>query len=185
MYKKLIFQFIPIILIFLFVVYPKNAIFWSNTILGKIIAIIIVLFYSTVDIAYGIMVSLLFVLYYQMGNQYSEGMENDLRKQFEKQYCENGVLKYKTMQVKPEMTEHIFPEIEYEDETLKCNPCDSTCNYKIIEERITNESKIQEPKNSKDWVWTQWFSTTKTDDKKPIKPPQDSIGVKTEPFSFF
>lgn len=158
MYKKLIFQFIPIVIIFLFVVYPDFAISWSNTILGKIITVSIILFYSTIDIAYGIMVSLLIVLYYQLGNGYSEGMENDLRKQFEKQYCVNGVLKYKTMQVNPEMSEHIFPEIEYEHESLKCNPCDASCNYKIIEERITNESELQKPKNSKDWIWTKWAS---------------------------
>jgi len=185
MYKNIIFQFIPIIIIFMFTVYPNVAIFWSNTILGKIIATAIVLFYSTVDVSYGIMASLLIVLYYQMGNQYSEGMENDLRNQFEKQYCENGVLKYKSMQVKPEMTEHVFPEIEYEHESLKCNPCNATCKYKVIEERVANESELQEPKNSRDWVWTKWFSDTVTNEQNSVKEPQDSIGVKSEPFSFF
>jgi hypothetical protein len=133
MYKPIIFQFIPIIIIFLFAVYPNFAIYLSNTILGKIIATAIVLFYSTIDISYGIMATLLIILYYQLGHHYSEGMETDLRNQFQKQYCENGVLKYKSMDVKPEMSDHIFPEIEYEHESLKCNPCDASCKYNIIE----------------------------------------------------
>lgn len=184
MYKKLVFQFIPIIIIFLFLSYPKISIFWSNTILGKIISLLIILFYSKIDVSYGLMVCLIIIIYYQSLNHYAEGMEgidNNVRTQFEKKNCVNGSLKYKTMDVKTEMSQHIFPEISFENE--KCNPCDTNCDYKIIEEKLINEEELQEHKSSKEWVWSKLSSITQNL-QNPIIPPKESIGVKTEPFSF-
>lgn len=48
---------------------------WSNTSLGKLIIISIVLFYASIDKLYGILVCLLFILFYQ-----SDTVENMLNK---------------------------------------------------------------------------------------------------------
>jgi len=63
--KQILIEFIPIILIFLLLTYTEKMIQWSNTGLGKFIIILIILFYYFIDKLYGILVCLLFILFYQ------------------------------------------------------------------------------------------------------------------------
>jgi hypothetical protein len=65
----------------------------------------------------------------------------ELMAAFRKEHCVNGVLLQKGMEIRPEMTEHIFREFKPDNEWNRCNPCDSTCSFSIIEERIQNEIK--------------------------------------------
>jgi hypothetical protein len=58
-------EIIPFVLLLLFILYPSNFILLSNTILGKIIAIIITAFYIFQDILSGTLVGLIFVCFYQ------------------------------------------------------------------------------------------------------------------------
>jgi hypothetical protein len=81
-----------------------------------------------------------------------EGMTTKRHSQFKKTYCRQGKLKYKNMDVKKDMIEHIFPEIKFL--YRPCNPCDNTCSFSIIEERLTNEQTLLRPKNSNEWYWT-------------------------------
>ena len=60
--------------------------------------------------------------------------------EFRKQYCEGNILKYKDMNVRGDMIEHIFPEVEYKED--KCNPCSETCDFSIIENRIKTENQL-------------------------------------------
>jgi hypothetical protein len=143
------FVFIPILLITLFVLIPNQVIIVSHTILGKIIVIILILFYAFKDWMYGILVCLLVIFYYQseiyetMLNYSSvigettilgENINTDLtyipNSEFQEKYCENGLLKFKGMVVKPEMSEHIFPEINFKGN--RCNVCETNCIYKIV-----------------------------------------------------
>ncbi len=66
---------------------------------------------------------------------------NAAKDEFIKEKCKNGVLMYKDFPVKSEMAEHIYSEIKFNEKT-KCNPCDRTCNYNIIEAKLETESKL-------------------------------------------
>jgi hypothetical protein len=67
MLKPIIFlsEMIPFLLLLLLILYPTSFILTSNTILGKIVAIGIVLFYLLQDILTGIFVALIFLCFYQ------------------------------------------------------------------------------------------------------------------------
>jgi hypothetical protein len=66
---------------------------------------------------------------------------NVARDTFIKEKCKNGVLMYKDFPVKPEMADHIFSEIQFNTKT-RCNPCDPTCNYSIIEAKLSTETEL-------------------------------------------
>jgi len=63
--KTTVAQFIPIILIITLLSYSKEFVNMSNTILGKIFAICIVLFYTSLDKYMGLVLCLLVIVYYQ------------------------------------------------------------------------------------------------------------------------
>ena len=190
--RRIIFQFLPMILIFLFVKYPRKFAEFSNGILGKLFAVIIIIFYVSVDYVYGLLVCLLIIFYYQTDfmERMCEGFEGvdpienptpttidlenieipkdgnilygpnlevskegfveikdvysstdsetislDDRDKFCKLHCKNGHLINKGQIVKPEMAEHVFPEIETKD---RCNICDPSCQFKMIDNRFPN-----------------------------------------------
>lgn len=73
-------DFIPIILVYLFVSQPKEMIYFSNTSLGKLFVVSILIFYSSISLAHGILVCSLFILYYQTDLvEYQRYHYNDLR----------------------------------------------------------------------------------------------------------
>jgi hypothetical protein len=65
---------IPIIIFYLLLAYTKGAITFSNSILGKLVAIILIAFYANVDPILGLLVCILVIIYYQ--SDYVEGMLN-------------------------------------------------------------------------------------------------------------
>ena len=73
---------------------------------------------------------------------------NVAKDEFIKEKCKNGVLMYKDFPVKSEMADHVYSEIKFNGKT-KCNPCDRTCNYNIIEAKLATEQKLI-PKTSND-----------------------------------
>jgi hypothetical protein len=99
--------------------------------------VLIVAFYSYIDKYYGAFVVGLILLYYSFIDSlvYSEGfreqLPNEIRKEFESQYCDNGRLHFKNMNVKLDQIQHIFPEVVFHENT--CNPCDKNCDFNIIE----------------------------------------------------
>jgi hypothetical protein len=192
-FRRIISQFLPMILIFLFVKYPRKFAELSNSILGKLFAVIVIIFYVSIDYVYGLFVCLLIIFYYQTDfvERMCEGFENgntidmengnsidlenieipkdgnilygpDLenpqegfeelkdvystteseslslgdREKFCKVHCKNGHLINKGQIVKPEMSEHVFPEIESKD---RCNICDPSCKFKMIENRFPKQ----------------------------------------------
>ena len=204
---EIIIQFIPIIIIFTLLKFSKEFVNFSFTILGKLIAILIIVFYSAIDIMVGLCVCGLVILYYQSDyvenmlnisdvlqvddvlpnmsdleidydvvgipddgmylvpmatnnaikkprqksylkkcQNKCEGMTNysdnkpDLIEQFKKENCVGGELKYKNMNVKNDMTEHVFSELAFDNRP--CNACNNTCKYSIIEGKIKTEEKM-------------------------------------------
>ena len=197
--NKIITQFIPIIVIFLLLSYSKEFIEFSDTILGKLFAVVVVMYYTILDVKIGLLVCSLVVYYYQSdvvenmlnidslfekdssedeeeGEDNVEGMENmscamkkktenmssldeiygkelyvekslEGVKKFRKDNCDGNALKYKNMNVKNEVVEHVFPEVVYKQE--KCNPCADTCDISIKDSKLKTEKDII-PKFSKD-----------------------------------
>jgi len=202
--EKTISQFIPMILIFLFLRYTRDSVALSHTVLGKLFAVSLILFYTKIDVVYGLVVCLLVICYYQ--SDYVEGMKTDdetdptsdknidphLKKhrgnktedtlnntgvsteeiekdqseggqegfrdiegfaeynqlydkppsdfgqavtfpnknqKFIQQHCEHQSLKYKNQPVRPDMAQHIFNEIAFDD--TPCNVCSKGCTFVV------------------------------------------------------
>lgn len=290
--NKIIAGILPIILVSLLFLYKEDTIEFSHTILGRLIAVSIILFYISCNILYGLLACLLVILYYQFDfvesrsnlkinmvhlEGFQEGAEpmdqfmkkidekidakvgdiktditnlkndikgfktditdfktdvsnvkgdinivktdistvktdvtnnstdilklmntapkketsgftnysyDDLKKEpnnksqfkqyFKNQNCKKGELKFKNITVRNEIAPHIFPELKYENEP--CNPCNDTCNFSIIEEKIKNEDALMKPVNSNNIP-----QTTNKDTSATIP----SIGVVSEPFSTY
>jgi hypothetical protein len=71
---EIIIQFIPILIIYALLSYSNMFVKFSFTILGKLIAILIIILYTKIDIAVGIFICGLIILYYQ--SDYVENMLN-------------------------------------------------------------------------------------------------------------
>lgn len=63
---NILIEFIPIILIFLYVSYTTPFIIISNSILGKILAVTIIVYCTSVDQVYGMLSCLLIIWYYEL-----------------------------------------------------------------------------------------------------------------------
>jgi hypothetical protein len=73
---------------------------------------------------------------------------NTVRDEFIKEKCKNGVLMYKDFPVKSEMADHVYSEIKFTT-NKKCNPCDRTCDYNIVEAKLKMQESLM-PKSSND-----------------------------------
>lgn len=60
--------------------------------------------------------------------------------QFRNEHCKGTTLMHKDMKVKPDMVEHIYPNIQFNNG--KCNICDRTCDFSIIETRLKTEKAL-------------------------------------------
>ena len=85
--------------------------------------------------------------------------KQELLNNFRKQNCDvNGTLKNDTRPIPHEMTDHVFREIQFPNNSSKCNPCNESCEFSIVEERINREEGLR-PVSSKDEPidWNQFF----------------------------
>lgn len=85
--------------------------------------------------------------------------KSELLHNFRKDKCDtNGIMKFNGAVVHPEMADHVFREIQFSNNFAKCNPCDESCEFSIVEERINREEKLR-PSSSKDMDidWGQFF----------------------------
>jgi len=63
--KTILVNFIPIFLLFGLLSYTEKFIHISGSVLGKLFAVFIILFYTTIDILHGVLATSLIILYYQ------------------------------------------------------------------------------------------------------------------------
>ena len=85
--------------------------------------------------------------------------KQELLNNFRKQNCDvNGKLKINSRPVPHEMTDHVFREIQFPNNSSKCNPCNESCEFSIVEERINREEGLR-PVSSKDEPidWNKFF----------------------------
>jgi hypothetical protein len=185
-----IMQFVPIVLLLVYLVYPYKFHIASNSVLGKLCAIMMIMYYTRMDFIYGTISCFIVILYYQMlvveenfepssvktkdSKRDPELVDPELvdpelvdpeiitieqfhaaKDEFIKEKCKNGVLMYKDLPVKSEMADHIYSEIKFNTQQ-KCNPCDRTCDYNIIEAKLKTEQELI-PKTSKNLL--DYFSS--------------------------
>ena len=197
--KTTIAQFIPIIITMLLLSYSKEFVQFSHSILGKLTALALILFYTYLDKYLGGVICLSIIIYYQSeyvenmlntddimdklvekfeqnknaedDNQQVSGVEQtasvkqqpklnesmsilsriygsksntnegmSVIDQFRDEHCKGTTLMHKDMKVKQDMIEHIYPNIQFNKG--KCNICDSTCDFSIIENRLKTEKAL-------------------------------------------
>jgi hypothetical protein len=144
------------------IVYTDETVFIANTPLGKFLFIVLLLYYTRLDSLYGLLFCLSGIIFYSYLDMVEEGLENlskmnvltehmeDIRSEdFQKKYCENGVISYKGNPVRPELIQHVYPELHIP--SGDCNPCLANCEVSIISEKIRIEEELQTPKNSNDF----------------------------------
>ena len=128
---------IPIIFLTFFILYPNELVIFCNTILGKLTLLVTIVYYTSVDMLYGVFTSLLVIAFYQL-NMYETMTLMDMAKdssidektEFRNQYCQNGDVIFKHTILHPEITEHIFPEITFHGDN-HCNVCESNCSFSL------------------------------------------------------
>jgi hypothetical protein len=248
--NRVVMQFIPIILVLLLSLYTRRFVEVGHSVLGKLFAVVIIIFYTKLNMLYGVFACVVIILFYQLtegtivegmkkskksqakqavppkpppqvvpppakqavpppakqaplaaaagtatatvpsgqsapeeeddkdvedgtnlpddsnddsNDVDTEGFEpyqsiypviniedfNAAKEEFIKEKCKNGIVMYKDMPVKPEMVDHIFSEVNFTTKT-KCNPCDRTCAYSIVESKMATEEELSRPKNSND-----------------------------------
>jgi hypothetical protein len=76
----LIYGFIPIALIVTFVIEPNTFIMISQTVLGKLLAISLIILYTSYNLLYGVFIALSFIIYYQINYVEGFSLENENKK---------------------------------------------------------------------------------------------------------
>jgi hypothetical protein len=146
---NVVMQFIPIVLALFYGFYTREFRIIAHTVLGKLFTVTLILYYTKINYLYGTIVCVLAIFYYRMTDSSIEGfakmVDNKMLLLGDK--CDNGVLMHKGIPVNPEMTSHIYPEIQFPNDKA-CNPCDKTCDFTIIE----TGRELAEPKNSRDFM---------------------------------
>ena len=187
-------QFIPIILVLVYASYKPWFVDAAHTVLGKVIAIMLIVYYTSIDYVYGTLCCVIVIAFYQMNEieGFVEGANGKKRKKrnaakvqasdqaepedikeepaveeetvdeeepaveefsnqvasfssardtFIRDKCLNGVLMHKGFPVKSEMADHVYSEIKFNTRS-RCNPCDKTCDYSIVEAKIDTETEL-------------------------------------------
>jgi hypothetical protein len=234
--NSVVMQFIPILLILAYATYRHEFTKLSHSVLGKLFAVMLILYYTRMDIVYGTVCCIIVIWYYQRTE--IEGMESVVEKkeeeekekdkkedntevaddgtnlpplkeqldelapleessnlegfetfekpivitidqfnvakdEFIKEKCKNGVLMYKDFPVKSEMADHVYSEIKFNGKN-KCNPCDRTCDYNIIEAKLETEKKLI-PKTSNELfdAFKQFFGMSEPFEPREPRFPYD------------
>jgi hypothetical protein len=196
---SIVMQFIPIILVLVYASYKPWFVDAAHTVLGKVIAILLIIYYTSIDYIYGTLCCVIVIAFYQMHEieGFVEGAKEKKRKRkrkratkakpaaktqasaedadvteseetaeeeetveefsnqvdafasafssardtFIRDKCLNGVLMHKGFPVKSEMADHVYSEIQF-NTPARCNPCDQTCDYSIVEAKIDTETEL-------------------------------------------
>ena len=178
-YSKCFCDFSLIILIFIFLTYPTEMEHFSHSILGKLCAVILIAYYTTQNLIYGLLFCLVVIYYYQLhhfsadtkkvaegftsvdfyeSGKYTDYVEpvvyperDPSELDFIQNHCDKaGNLNYKEFDINPEMVEHVFPEVQTSGHSV-CNPCNPMCKFSVINNKLRTEAEIVKPKSSNEW----------------------------------
>jgi hypothetical protein len=180
-------EFIPIFLLFLFIAYPRSFVPFSHTVLGRLFVVLLIAFYSTIDIIYGALACVIVILYYQ--TDYAEGMRSinepftEIVKSVESDKSDKSV--DSSTDPRTEISGAPTGGIVNGSTNVSSIPSSTPTTFSasdISNKRLDTETDVQTPKSSNDWASTVWKNIYSL--YKPTA-PVDSTGVKTEPFSEF
>ena len=125
-------QFIPIVVIFLLLSQYQGCVKFSHTILGKIMAAFVILFYTTIDKVLGLFVCALIILFYQMD-------------------CRENMLNIESFDTIEEEEEEEEDELEYNETkpAKSCNACgvkniETFENYESSENTVIENGPVQD-----------------------------------------
>lgn len=148
---KIVMQFIPMLLLVFYGFYSNEFVVLSQSVLGKLFAVIAIMYYAKMNKTMGVIACLLIVLYYQ------EVGGSSLIKSYLTQTgvegfdgCVNGQLMHQGIPVKKDMAAHVFSEIESTD--YPCNPCDPGCGAKHPSANMSVQEELMHPKVSRDYM---------------------------------
>lgn len=164
-------DFILILIICLVAFFPERMVPFSNTTLGRLLAIAVIIYYTKLDKMVGVLFCMCIIYFYQMdefdymlnlsegflwditlspydNNVYTEFNQELLKRQdeFRKKNCVGGSLVNKGVSIQPDMTEHVFPEVRFDD--TPCNPCNPTCKFSILTNKLKTEDELMRPRAS-------------------------------------
>ena len=172
---------ITLVTFFVYFCYTYSFIKFTTSVLGKLVIVMLMIFYTSIHKIYGVLFCLLVIFFYQLENVkwVTEGffdtsslylspptvdkkcgcnkchlcdsknrpiqqkdyltvvdLEENIRKkdksEFQKRHCTvDGVLQYKNIPVKKDLSAIVFTEVKYNDEDNICNLCDKNCDFHI------------------------------------------------------
>jgi hypothetical protein len=166
-FEYMIIEFSLIIILCLFVFFTDQTLSFSRNILGKFLTVSLLIFYTSVNVIYGLIFCLLVIIYYktdfveQLLNM-NDGEQNNQIIHIEK-----------TELLKP--TSNQKAQVELSPVEL------SPVELSISQDKITVEEDIMKPKNSNDSFLDSWTKIWESINLYPVTP---SIGIYSEPFSF-
>ena len=165
---NIVMQFIPILLALFYGFDHRTFYSMSHSVLGKLFVVVLILFYAKINKIYGTFACVVAVFYYHLNDRTLENFSAEIDKkmlltkeqftkeqftkeQFTKEKCKSGILTHNGLEVRPEMSSHVYPEINFSNDK-PCNPCDKACYFDILESKMTTEDKLKTPKNSRDFI---------------------------------
>lgn len=197
-------MFLIVISIFLlFTLYPKETFLYSDTILGKMMALFIIIYSTYENVIYGLFACIFIIWFYQsdMLDRYriivtetfspqavyspSSSSEKNIQSTptldplpldkvyptelsllktesetvFRNQNCSEDLeLMYKNTKIlRKENIQSLFPELSFSNDNT-CNPCDSSCRFRKIENEKELMAKSARGNEDNIWEWaTSWF----------------------------
>tara|TARA_Y100000992_G_scaffold76313_1_gene48225 strand:+ start:353 stop:925 length:573 start_codon:yes stop_codon:yes gene_type:complete len=178
--------FIPILMFYLFFAFPDAFLDISLTLYGRLISVLLIMYYTCIDKYYGILVCLFVIFYYQMDS--IEGMcKYNNNEMLTSVFIEPTLPKDNYVRMNKKEPRKIVnnkkKSILLEDENLKivdmtCCPVSGVCKASIVE-KIDTEEDLVYPKKDENWayqVWSQWFVLDKDN--------EHGLGKSTPSFSF-
>ena len=160
---NIVMQFIPILLALFYGFDHRTFYSMSHSVLGKLFVVVLILFYAKINKIYGTFACVVAVFYYHLNDKTLENFSAEIdskmlltkeqftKEQFTKEKCKSGILMHNGLEVRPEMSSHVYPEINFSNDK-PCNPCDKACYFDILESKMTTEDKLKTPKNSRDFI---------------------------------
>jgi hypothetical protein len=156
-FEYMITEFSLIIIICLFVFFTDQTLSFSRNILGKFLTVSLLIFYTSVNVIYGLIFCLTVIIYYK--TDFVEQLLN----------MNDGEPNSQTIYI--EKTELLQPVSNQ----------NSSVELSISQDKITVEEDIMKPKNSNDSFSETWSKIWESVNPYSATP---SVGIYSEPFSF-
>jgi len=156
-FEYMITEFSLIIIICLFVFFTDQTLSFSRNILGKFITVSLLIFYTSVNVIYGLIFCLTVILYYKTDFVEQLLNMNDGEPNSQTIYIEKTELLKQSPNQKPPV------------------------ELSISQDKITIEEDIMKPKNSNDSFSETWSKIWESVNPYSATP---SVGIYSEPFSF-